>query len=127
MLKGLLAAGITLGVAAIFPEALIFPFLATILGMTAGVYPGLAMASPQGGRPGVEWVTAVVVVMAGLVGLWVSPLVLAGAWALHALLDLAHRFTALGDGIPEEVPGSFLTFDLVVGGFVVYMWSVGTA
>jgi hypothetical protein len=127
MLKGLLASGITLGVAAAFPEPLVFPFFAAVLGLTAGVYPGMAMADPRGGRRGVEWVAAVLVVGGGLVGLWVSPLLLAGAWGLHALVDLAHRFTSLGDGLPEGVAGSFLAFDLVVGGFVVYMWAVGPA
>ncbi len=127
MLKGLLASGITLGLAAVFPEALVFPFFAAVLGLAAGLYPGLAMGNPQNGRPGVEWAAALVIVVLGLVGLWFSPLLLAAAWLLHALLDLAHAFTALGDGVPEGFPGFFLSFDLVVAGFVLYMWAVAPA
>ncbi len=44
MLKGLLAGGVTMGVAAVFPEALVFPFFAAVLGLVAGVGPGMAMA-----------------------------------------------------------------------------------
>ena len=126
MLRGLLVAGITLGIAAVFPEFLVFPFFAATLGLAAGVYPGIAMGNPEAGYPLTEWVAALVIVTLGLVGLWVSPVLLAGAWFLHALLDVTHSITGLGDGVPEGIPGFFLTFDLLVGGFVLYMWWVGS-
>ncbi|MFC1791917.1 DUF6010 family protein [Gemmatimonadota bacterium] len=125
MLKGLLAGGITMGVAAVFPETLVFPFFAVVLGVAAGIYPGMAMASSEGGYPAVEWMAALGFVAMGMVGLWVSPLYLAVAWLLHGLWDLLHHITALGDGIPEGYPGFCLAYDVVIGGFVAYMWAMG--
>ena len=125
MLKGLLAGGITMGVAAVFPEALVLPFFAAILGLIAGVYPGIAMADPLTGGPGLEWTAAAMVMGLGLVGLWVSPFLLAGAWFLHAVWSLLHHFTALGDGFPDSFADFCLPYDLVMGGFVAYMGAVG--
>ncbi|MGW8268279.1 MAG: hypothetical protein ACWGSQ_18070 [Longimicrobiales bacterium] len=125
MLKGLLAGGITVGLAAVFPVGLLFPFLAAVLGLVAGVYPGLAMADPVGGRSGLQWVLALLLTALGLVGLWASPALLAGAFLLHGLWGVLHKFTALGDGISEGYPAFCITFDLVLAGFVLYVWGAG--
>lgn len=122
---GLLAGGITLGVAAVFPEELSFAFFAVVLGLAAGVYPGFAMASSEAGRPLIQWVAAVVFVSLGMVGLWVSPLILAAAWVLHAFWDFLHHTTALGDGVPKGYPAFCLSYDLLLAGFVAYMWAAG--
>ena len=122
---GLLAGGITMGVAAVFPEELSFTFFAVVLGLAAGVYPGFAMANPQEGRPLVQWVAALVFVFMGMVGLWYSPLILAGAWVLHALWVLLHHVTSLGDGVPEGYPTFCLSYDLILASFVAYMWAAG--
>lgn len=125
MLKGLLASGITMGVAAVFPETLVFPFFAGILGLIAGVYPGLAMAGEEEGHPTVQWIAAVVTVILGLMGLWLTPSFLLGAWVLHALWSVLHPFTGLGDGIPEGYPRFCVSYDLVTACFIAYMWGVG--
>lgn len=124
MLKGLLAGGITMGVAAIFPEALAYPFFATVLGLMAGVYPGIAMALPLGTGRGPQWVVALLTLCLALLGLWISPLLLALAWLLHGLWGILHRFTALGDEFPPGLPGFSLSFSLVTASFVAYMWAV---
>ncbi len=72
-----------------------------------------------------EWVAAVFFVGLGLVGLWVSPLFLATALALHGLWSLLRSFTALGDGQPESYARFCVAFDLVLAGFVAYIWTVG--
>jgi hypothetical protein len=125
VLKGLLAGGITLGVAAVFPQELVFPFFAVVLGLVAGTFPGLAMAESEEGFPKLEWTVAVGLVAVGMAGLWRSPAYLAWAWIGHGLWSLLHRFTALGDGVGEEYPVVCLTFDLVAAGFVTYVWLVG--
>ena len=125
MLKGLLAGGITMGVAAVFPEELSFTFFAVVLGLVAGVYPGFAMADREEGRPLLQWIAAVAFVSMGMVGLWYSPLILAGAWILHAFWDLLHHVTALGDEVPEGYPAFCITYDLLLAGFVAYMWAAG--
>ena len=126
MLKGLLAGGVTLGFAAVFPEALVFPFLAVVLGLVAGVYPGTAMADQETGRQGLQWVVALFLVALGLGGLWGSPIFLAWAFLLHGLWGFLHKYTALGDGGPEGYPGFCLTYDLVLAGFVIFVWSAGS-
>ena len=125
MLKGLLAGGVTLGVAAVFPQDMVFPFLAVVLGLMAGVEPGMAMWDPDRGRPTPQWVVALVVVGLALFGLWLTPLFLAGAWLLHWLWNILLQITALGDGAPEGFSRFSLSFDLVLAGFSIYMWSVG--
>ena len=125
MLKGLLAGGITLGLAAVFPQDMVFSFLTVVLGLSAGIEPGMAMWDPDRGRPTLQWVAALVFVGIGLMGLWSTPLFLAGAWLLHWLWNLLHQVTSLGDGVPEGFSRFSLSFDLVLAGFVIYMWSVG--
>lgn len=122
MLKGLLAGGITLGIAAVFPEHLAFPFFAAVLGLVVGVYPGLAMANPEVESSALQWVVAVGILGLGLLGLWYSALLLSVAWLLHALWSFLKGFTALGDGIPEGYPSFCVSFDLVIAAFVAYMW-----
>lgn len=123
MLKGLLAAGITLGVAAVFPEHLAFPFFAGVLGLIVGVYPGIAMASPEVESSFSHWVVAVALLGLGLLGLWYSALLLSAAFLIHGLWSLLKGFTALGDGVPEGYPAFSLSFDLVVAAFVAYVWA----
>ena len=125
VLKGLLAGGITLGIAAVFPEPLVFTFLAIVLGLILGVYPGMAMASPGEGRPALQWGFALLVAAAALAGLWASPVFLMGAFLLHFAWSFLHKFTALGDGVPEGFPAFCVTFDLVLAGFSMFLW--GTA
>ena len=125
VLKGLLAGGVTLGVAAVFPEALVLPFLVAVLGFSSGVYPGLAMANPEHGRPALEWVVALMALTLGLVGLFLSPLALIGAWIFHALWSLAHQVTGLGDGFPEGYPATTFAFGLVMAGFLLFLLSAG--
>jgi len=125
VLKGLLAGGITLGIAAVFPEPLLFPFLAVILGLVVGVFPGLAMANPQDGLAVVHWGVALGLMALGLAGLWVSPGLLAAAFLLHGAWSFLHKFTALGDEVPEGFPGFSISFDLVLFGFVAYAWLGG--
>jgi hypothetical protein len=122
VLKGLLAGGIALGVAAVFPEPLLFPFLAVVLGLMAGVYPGMAMADPQRGTSAGPWILALAFLGLGLTGLVSSPLFLAGAFLGHGALGFLNKFTAVGDDVPEAFPGFSITFDTVLAGFVTYVW-----
>lgn len=125
MLKGLLTGGITLGIAAVFPQPLVLPFFGAVLGLTVGVGPGIAMGNPEMERVGVEWMAALFFFGLGMVGLWLSPLLLAVALGLHSLWNLLRQFTALGDGQPETYSRFCVTFDLVLAGFVAYIWAVG--
>jgi hypothetical protein len=126
LLKGLLAGGITLGAAALFPETLVFPFLAVVLGLMLGVYPGVGMARPEDGHPNLQWAVAVLLGGAGLAGLWVSPVLLAGAFFSHFLWSLALEVTVLGSAVPSGFRRFSMTYDLVLGGFSIFVWVVGT-
>jgi len=121
VLKGLLAAGIVLGVAAVFPEPMAFPFFAAVLGLVVGVYPGIAMAHGEAGKPVSQWVVAVAILFLGLLGLWQSPLLLAGAFLFHAGWSVMHRITGLAEGVTEGYPTFCVSFDLVMAAFVAYM------
>ena len=125
MLKGLLVGGLTLGVAAVFPEILVFPFLAVVLGVMSGAYPGMAMADPQAGSSPLHWFVAVVLATLGLAGLWTSPVLLGVAFLLHCLWSFLHHATAYGDGFPDGFPAFSIPFDLVLAGFALYVWSAG--
>jgi len=123
--KGLLAGGITTGIAAVFPEAVAFPFFAAVLGLFLGVYPGIAMVDPIESRPGIQWVVAVCLLILGLVGLWDSPILLAAAWLIFGCWALLHRLTGVGEGVPEGYPSFAFSYSLVAAGFVAYMSVVG--
>ena len=125
MLKGLLAGGITMGVAAVFPEALVFPFFGGVLGLLAGVYPGIAMAESEERRPGLHWFAAMFFLLLGMVGIWMSPGILALAWLLFGLWSLLLPVTALGDGVPEGYPGFTSSFALITASIVAFMWMAG--
>jgi len=125
VLKGLLAGGITLGIAAIFPESLLFPFLTVALGLVSGVYPGMAMANPQRGGSAGQWVLALAFLALGMVGLVSSPLLLAGAFLFHGAWSFLNKFTAVGDDVPEAFCGFSISFDVVLAGFIVYVWITG--
>lgn len=127
MLKGLLAGGITMGVAAVFPEEVVYPFFAAVLGLFAGVLPGIAMADQMEGRPGFHWGVAVTILLIGLAGLWGSALLLAGAWLLLGFWTILNRGDGLGKGVPEGFPGFTLSFSLVIAAFVAYMWIAAQA
>lgn len=122
MLKGLLAGGITMGVAAVFPEALVFPFFTAVLGLAAGIGPGLALADPMGNST-VQWVAAVSILGLGLVGLWISPLFLAAAWILHGIWAALFPMTVSEDVMPQGFPGFSCSFSLISACFVAYMWA----
>jgi hypothetical protein len=124
VLKGLLASGVTLSVAAVFPQHLVLPLLLAVMGLMSGAFPGSAMVS-EGGRPTLQWAAAVALVGLGAVGLWLSPLYLAGAWLLHCSWSLLHQVTSLGDGVAEGLPPFSSTFGLVMAGFVAYLWLAG--
>jgi hypothetical protein len=125
VLKGLLAGGITLGFAAGFPESLVFPLLTVVMALMAGTFPGMAMADQANGRPSLEWFVALSLMFMALAGLWGSPVFLACAFLVHSSWSFLHRVTALGDGTPEGYPAFCFTYDLVMAGFVTYIWSVG--
>jgi hypothetical protein len=122
VLKGLLAGGVTMGVAAVFPEALVFPLFAAVLGLVAGVGPGMAMADPltSSGR---QWAVALGIVAVGIVGLWVSYLLLAGAWVALGLWTLLLPKTITLDAVPDGYPGFVCSYSLVSASFVAYMWA----
>ncbi|MFC1662484.1 DUF6010 family protein [Gemmatimonadota bacterium] len=125
MLRGLLAGAVVVGVVAVLPEMLAFPFVTVVLGLVTGVFPGIAMGNPEEGRPGLEWTVAVGITAVGMSGLWISPMVVAAAWVLRGFWDLLHHVTSLGNGVPEGYPGFCLAFDLVLAGFVTYLWLAG--
>lgn len=122
MLKGLLAGGITMGVAAVFPEALAFSFFAAVLGLGAGVGPGLAMADPHAPSGG-QWVMAILILALGMIGLWISTLLLAGAWVVFGLWSLFLPRTISSDAVPEGYPGFVSAYAFVAASFIAYMWA----
>lgn len=122
MLKGLLAGGVTMGVAAVFPEALAFPFFTAVLGLAAGVGPGMAMADPMA-SPGRQWVASIIILALAIVGLWLSYLLLAGAWVLFGLWSLLLPKTISTDAVPDGYPGFICSYSLVSAAFVAYMWA----
>lgn len=125
MLKGLLVGGVTLGLAALVPEPLVFPFLAVILGLILGVYPGMGMAIPEAGRPSLQWGVTFLLAATGIAGLWVSPVFLACAFFSHCLWSLVLEFTLLGSGIPQGFRRFSTTYDLVLAGFSIFVWAAG--
>lgn len=124
-LRGLLLGLATVGVALLLPPELSVALLALLLAFAAAVYVGIAEAGPERSEARLQWTVALAFVVLALLGLWVSTLVLAGGWWLHAAWDWRHhRSHAVARAAPWYPP-TCLTYDLTVAAFAYVLWRVG--
>ena len=89
--RGIVLAGLTLALVASLPPERGIALLALLLAFAAAVYVGLAEAGPDRSERRLQWVVALAFVGLALLGLWKSPLALAGGWLLHAAWDWRHH------------------------------------
>ena len=97
-------------------------FLALLLTFIAGVYLGFALMDPERGRLVIEFTGIVVTCSLAAAGLWVRPQFLAAGYAFHAVWDLLHHPGPLPTRTPVWYAHGCTSFDLVVGGFILYLW-----
>lgn len=124
-LRGVFLAALTVAVAAALPPERALALLALLLAFAAAVYVGIAEAGPDRSERRLQWFVALGFVGLALLGLLRSPLVLAGAWLLHAAWDWRnHRKGGAAQAAPAY-PVACLAYDLVVAAFLCILWYVG--
>jgi hypothetical protein len=87
--------------------------------ITALIYVGFTLRGATTAWVVVELIGAVVFTVLALVGLKISALLLAFAWAAHAAWDVVlHKLTEAAF-VPDWYPLACLSFDLVLAGYIV--------
>lgn len=127
-LTGAVAGAATLALLAALPDTPAIVLAAILLGVAAGVYPGVAMArngpdARDGGETILQWVVAAGFAAAALAGLWFSPWILALAWIAHAGWDVLHHRKLLRARPVTWYPPACLAYDLLLGAYVIVRWA----
>lgn len=122
ILTGTVAAAATVAAVLVLPDTAGIVLVAILLGLAAGVYPGLAMGR-EAGETALQWGVALLFALVALAGLWFSPWVLALGWIGHAGWDLLHHAGRLRTRA-GSYPSACLVYDLVVGGLVIVRWAI---
>lgn len=92
--------------------------LAIQLGAIAAVYAGASLAA-GGLAVNVAEITVVFVFLGiTLIGLWISPPVLAGGYFAHGLWDVLHHWGLIPTLLPDWYAPFCLGYDWVVGAFI---------
>ena len=122
MLQGALWTVPFVAIALSLPEDQALVFLALLLTFIAGVYLGFALIDPERGRITIELVGIVITCSLAVAGLWIRPQFLAAGYAFHAAWDLMHHPGPLPTRSPRWYAHGCTSFDLVVGGLILYLW-----
>ena len=120
--RGAVLATFTVGAALVLPRDLVLPLFALLLAFAAAVYVGFAEAGAPENEKRVQWIVALGFVGLALLGLHLSPWILALGWALHTVWDFLHHQEILKTRTADWYPGACLAYDLVVAGFIV-VWT----
>lgn len=115
---GVLLAVPSLALAFYLPRQKALDFLAIQLGAIAAVYSGASLAVGDLSVNVIE--ISVVFVFLGftLVGLWLSPQVLAAGFVVHGFWDAAHHWGLVEKILPDWYAPFCLGYDWVMGAFI---------
>lgn len=122
--KAVLLAAATIAAALFLPVERAYELLALLLALAAGVYAGFGLADSSAGEARLQWLVALAFTAIALLGLWVSPLLLAAGWLLHAAWDGLHHAGKLRTRAPGDYPGLCAVYDILVGGFVLVLFAL---
>lgn len=95
---------------------------ALFLALTACVYGGAAL-TPAGAAFGkIEFPFVVMVFIAAILGLVLSPIWIAIGYFMHGGWDLLHHRQKITTPVVRWFPPLCAIFDVVIGGFVLVLW-----
>ena len=117
--KALLLAAVTIVVALLLPRELVDDLLAILLALAAGVYVGFGLADAAAGEWRLQAVVALFFGALAFLGLWLSPLILAVGWLLHAGWDWLHHSGKLKTHAAGEYPVLCAVYDVAIAGFII--------
>ena len=119
LLIGLAVAVVVCLVVSQLPSRHGLEFFAVFLGATASVYVGSALSDGRRGLIFLESIVALAVFATALAGLWHSSALLAVGYIAHGFWDFFHHPHRAGAKAGESFPPLCLTFDWVVGVFIL--------
>ena len=123
ILRGGLLAGVTIAVGLALPTERAYELLAFLLALAAGVYVGFGIADASAGEVRLQWLVALLFICLAALGLWISPLLLAAGWMLHAGWDWLHHGRVLRTRAPGGYPALCAVYDVIVGLFVLVLFA----
>jgi hypothetical protein len=118
-----LAAAVIL-VATFLPDPQALVLFAVLLGLTAGVYIGFGMADGRSWEQSVEIGVGLLFFAVAALGLWVSPMVIAGGFLAHIVWDLLHHPRRMGTIVTIWYPPICAMFDMIIAGYIGIRWMV---
>jgi hypothetical protein len=118
----LAAAVLTTAVFLPAPQALVL--FAVLLGLTAGVYIGFGLADGRSWEQGIELVVGLIFFAVAAIGVWVSPLVIAGGFMAHAAWNMFHHPRLVGTQVVMWCPPICAMFDMMMAGYIVVRWTL---
>ncbi len=119
VLVGLGLAIATIVVAQLLPTDRTLMLLAVILGASASVYAGAALAEQHADNIRLETTVFVILSVAAVLGLWFSPWFLVGGYVAHGVWDFFHHPHRIGAKAGPWFPPFCGAYDLIVGLFIV--------
>ncbi len=122
--KAILLAAVTIAAALLVPREHVYDLLAILLAAAAGVYVGFGLADESANESRLQWAVAFFFAGLAFLGLWLSPLLLAAGWLLHAGWDWLHHVERMRTRAPGGYPVLCAVYDVVVGGFVLVYYFV---
>lgn len=123
LVRGVVLALLTLGVAVLLPPEPRAILFAVILGAGAAVYVGFALVDGRRRAVRVEATAAVAFIAVAVLGAWLSRPLLAAGYVGHGVWDLTHHPRGIRTHVPREWPPLCLAYDLVVAAFLVTPWA----
>jgi hypothetical protein len=113
---------VVISVATYLPDPQALVLLAVLLGLTAGVYVGFGLADGRSWEQGLEIVVALGFFGVAAVGVWVSPLIIAGGFMAHMVWDFLHHPRRITTAVTMWYPPVCAMFDMIIAGYIGVRW-----
>jgi len=122
ILGAMTLAAVVITAAAFLPAPQALVLFAVLLGLTSGIYIGFGLADGRSWEQGLELLAGLIFFAVAAIGVWVSPLVIAGGFMAHAVWALVHHPRRVGTQVVMWYPPICAMFDMIMAGYITIRW-----